>query len=233
MNHLKLIHEYLKDKGSLEGFPSTGYPFVTISRQAGAGGHLLSHVLLTDILKEEDTDLFTGWHVFDREICEIVACDTALHASLEALLSDRHRSEFKDFIESLFTGHSEQYLQQKRMFRVVRLLGLLGKVFIVGCAAALVVRDLPSGVHVRLVASESSRVHGMVKKLQVSREEALKMIHQQDTDRRKNVRTLFNRDVDDPLVYDAVFNTDTTDMHDISAAIIGMLKRRHLKARGA
>ena len=231
MNHLKLIHQYLEEKESLEAIPPTGYPFVTISRQGGAGGHLLAHVLMTDFLAEANQGLFGGWHVFDRELCEIVAEDPELHTTMENLLGERYRSEFSDFMEGLFSGRSEQYLLCKKTFRIVRILGLLGKVVIVGRAGAMVTRDLPQGIHIRLVAPQVARVRWMMRKLKLSKEAAERAVRKQDADRRRMMRAFFNRDVDDPLIYDVVWNSEKSDPHEIAHAVIEMIKLRAAKQR--
>lgn len=231
MNHLKLIHQYLKERGSLEGIPSSGLPFVTISRQVGAGGHLLAHVILTDFLKEADRELFGGWHVFDRELCEIVASDPELETSMEALMAEEHRSEFTEFIESLFSGRSKQYSIQKKTFRIVRMLASLGKVIIVGRAGACVTCDLPGGVHVRVVAPETTRLRWLAKKFRIDKAAARVMLKKQEADRHKLLRTYFNKDVDDPLLYDAIWNSESADMHEIAASVITMIKRRAAAAK--
>ena len=227
MNHLKIIRSYLREKGSLEAVPATGFPFVTISRDAAAGGHLLAHVLVSDFLKEEDQELFGGWHVFDRELCEIVASDPELRTSMENLLTEDYHSEFKEFIDGLFTGRAQQYMQHKKTFRIVRILALLGKVIIVGRAGSLVTRDLASGIQIRLVARETCRARWMMAKLRLTRDEARETIRKQDSDRRKMVRTFFNRDINDPLLYDVVWNSETVEPHEMACSIIQMIKRRY------
>jgi cytidylate kinase len=84
-------------------------------------------------------------------------------------------------------------------------------------------------VRIRLVASRPSRVKWMVHKLHVPHEEAEKLVAQQDAERRKMVKTYFDRDIDDPLLYDAVWNTETADMHEISHSVIEMLRLRTAK----
>jgi cytidylate kinase len=226
MNHLKMLHQYLKEKRRLEDIPATGYPFITISREAGAGGHLLAHVLTTDFLKYAGEDLFEGWHVFDRELCEVIAEDPALQMSMEELLAERYRSEMSEFLDGLFSGRSNQYLQYKRTFQVVRMLATLGKVIIVGRAANLVTAAIPGGIRVRIVASEPARVAWMMRKLKVDKGEARRLVAKQDSDRRKVVRCFFDKDIADPLLYDVIWNSEEVDPHEMSYSLIEMLKFR-------
>jgi cytidylate kinase len=229
MNHLKIIREFLAEKRSLHDVPESGLPFITISREAGAGGHLLSYLLLNDFMKQTDTDLFQGWHVFDRDLCQVIAQDPALRDSVEALVSEQYRSEFQEFIESLFTGRSSQYALYKATFRVVRLLAAVGKVIVVGRGGACVTRDLCGGVHIRLVAEEPRRLLWMMKRFKLTKEEARQWIDRQDNDRRKLIARFFNRDIASPLLYDAVFNTGDLDMHVIAQSVIAMTRSRHAR----
>jgi cytidylate kinase len=224
MNHLKMLRQFLREKRSLGDIPPTGFPFITISRQAGAGGHLLAHVITTDLLAYQDDELFRGWHVFDRELCEVIAQDPELETSMQELMAEQYRSGVAEFVESLFAGRSRQYQRQKKIFAVVRMLATMGKVIVVGRGGALVTRELQAGIHVRLVAPEAERVRWMMRKLKVEKAEALAFCREQESDRRKMARTFFNRDINDPLLYHAVFNSAVMTPHEMSACIIAMLR---------
>lgn len=231
MNHAKLIQRFLAEKRDVTDLPEFGFPFVTISRQAGAGGHLLSYIILTELQKEKDTDLFQGWHVFDRALCEAVAANPATQDSMETLMGEKYRSEFREFMESLFTGRSAQYLTYKTTFRVVRMLSLIGKVILVGRCGSLVTPDLQQGIHIRLVAPEALRVIWMMKRFKLGKEEARELMAKQDADRRKVVKMFFRRDIEDPLLYDVVWNTGTMNLEMVSANVIELIRQR-AKAKG-
>lgn len=226
MNHLQIIQRFLREKRAIEELPAGGFPFVTISRQAGAGGHLLSYVILTEFLKYEKQDLFQGWHVFDKQLCEVIAQDPQVQESIEALARERYRPEFRDFVESLFTGKSSQYTLQKTTFKIVRMLAVLGKVIVVGRAGALVTRDMPLGVHIRLVAPEAQRIVWMMRRFKLTKDEARAAVTKQDSDRKKLMRLFFQRDVDDPLIYDAVWNTGNIGMDVICRSVIELIRTR-------
>lgn len=233
MNHLKLVNQFLDERRDFEDLPDLGFPFVTISRQAGAGAHLLSYVILSEFLKHKESDEFEGWHVFDKDLCEVVAKDPKLQGSMEVLVSEKYRSEFRDFIESLFTGQSSQYLLYKATFKVVRMLAMIGKVIIVGRGSSLVTADLPQGIHLRLVAPKNSRVVWMMKRFKLSKEEAIRAMDKQDADRRKLIKLFFHRDIEDPLLYDAVWNTGKTAMEVITRATVDMISQRVKAAKKA
>jgi cytidylate kinase len=222
-----MIQKFLKEKRDFDDFPEYGFPFVTISRETGAGGHLLAHVINTDYLqKNKDIPLFEGWHVFDRELCELIARDPLLKKDVECLLAEKFKSQFNDFVESLYTGHSEQQDIYKSMAIVVRMLTLIGKVIIVGCAAANITSDLRQGIHVRLVATEANRIARVMKRFKMSKDDARAHITKQDKDRRKLIKTAFNREIDDPLLYDMIWNTSRVSLDVVSEATIALIKLR-------
>lgn len=233
MNHLKLMQKLLKERRDFEDLPEFDFPFVTISRQAGAGAHLLSYVLLSEFLKHRDNELFEGWHVFDKQLCDAIEQDPVWQNTVEALATEEYHSEFTDFLESLFTGKSKQYAHNKSTFRVVRMLAQLGKVILVGRCSSLVTLDLPRGIHIRLVAPHAQRVAWMMKRFKYSRDQARDVIDKQDSDRRKLVKLFFQRDVEDPLLYDAIWNTSRVDMETICHSTVEMIESRGARKRKA
>ena len=61
------------------------YPFITISRQTGVGGHALADKMLEVFSEQEDVEVFGGWRIYDRALCDIVAEDPGFGGSLESL----------------------------------------------------------------------------------------------------------------------------------------------------
>jgi len=233
MNHLKIIHEFLTQRQKLPELYKYGFPFVTISRQAGAGGHVLAYALKSEFDKSPSEPMLEGWHVFDKQLCEVVAEDPLLRDSMGALLTETYHSEFKDFVESLFTGRSRQYLVHKSTFKVVHMLAAIGKVIVVGRGGVCVGRSLPLGVHVRLVAPEAQRIVWMMKRFKLTKDAAREAMVKQDDDRRKLMKTYFNRDIDDPLLYDVVWNTGLVDLSHIVESVMRLLRDRYAVARKA
>jgi len=226
MNHLELVRSYLKEKVSTENIPRTGFPFVAISQQTGTEAHVLAHVIPTDFLKFPSVDMFREWGVFDQKICEVIAEDPQLHSSMNDLQAERFDSEGRQLVEGLMTGRPDQYMQYRRIFQMLRILATLGKSILVGRASPMATHGIPGGVHIRLVAHENSRIRRIMHTMQIGREQARDLIHHQDADRRRVVKTFFDKDIDDPLNYDVVWNTDQVGLHEISRSVIQMLLLR-------
>lgn len=224
-NHLKIVEQFLRDRKEDIEIPESGFPFITISRQTGAGSHLLCDQLLKDF-RTQPSDLFRGWHVFDRLIVEAVAQDPELSRSLEDLVKEHFESEFQDLMDSLIAGMSSHYHLYKKTFQVITMLAAIGKVIIVGRAACCVTEQFTTGIHLRLVAPEADRIAATMKRLKVGNDEARKIMKRKETERRRVLKTFFCKDTDDPLLYDVVWNTSKVEMHEISEAVIQLVQHR-------
>ena len=201
-------------------------PFVTISRQAGAGGHTLAETLVRTMEQEQDTRLFRGWQVFDQRLCEMLIQDSQLDVSMQSLLSEEYRSQIQEFVLGLFGRRSPQYLVMIKMFEAIRTLAAVGKVIIVGRGGSQVTRRLQLGVHVRLVAPESVRVQRMMKLLLQNEEAAWQTVRKQDSDRVRLLQSYFQVNIDDPFLYDAIYNTGVVSAEAIAETIVAIVKCR-------
>lgn len=211
------------------------WPFITLSRQAGAGGRELAQELLRRMGARRDP-LFSDWQVFDSALCQKVAEDPKLRVSLQSLLSEDFRGSVADYLAQLIAGESPQIAVHKRIFETVRSLAAVGKAVIIGRAGSCLTRSWPLGVHVRLTAPKAARVHRMARRFNVPSEEAERWVDEQDRSRARLVRTYFHRDIEDPTLYDAVFNSESLGMPAVAEAILALVAERARSApreRGA
>ncbi|OGW72729.1 MAG: hypothetical protein A2Y02_03110 [Omnitrophica bacterium GWA2_52_12] len=200
-------------------------PFITISRETGAGGHTLASSILNE-MREHTDPAFEGWHMCDQELCKMVADEPGLKVTMKNLLASEYRPVMEDFLEQLIVGVTPQDAVVKKMFEIIRQLALLGKVILVGHGGASLTRDLPGGIHLRLVASLPNRVRRMGKLLGISEARAREEVLEQDKGRAKLVKTFFNRDIHDPLLYDIVWNTDRVSVEEIARLVLQLVKVR-------
>ena len=201
------------------------WPFVTISRQAGAGGHTVAKTILKIIQKQDEQEAgWDGWHVFDQQICEMVLEDKALNVSLESLLEERYQTQIGEFVLELFGRQSPQDLVIKRVAKTVRSLATLGKAIIVGRAGAFITRDLAAGVHIRLVASEAFRIQTLMQQEGISKDAAKALMIQRDQNRKRLLKSHFNAAIEDPLLYHAVWNMDRLSAETVAAATLELIR---------
>jgi len=226
------VMSYAQQSASAHG-EKRRYPFVTISRQAGAGGHTLAKFLLETMNRETDEDLFHGWQIFDQQLYDLLAQDEQLKASLESLLSEEYRSQVQTFVAGIFGRQLDQNIVMTKMFEAIRSLATVGKVIIVGRGGSQATRKLDLGVHVRLIAPEPARVRHLSTLIGQNEEEAKQRMRKQDADRARLVKNHFQVDIGDPLLYDVTWNTGTTPYGVIAEAILSLVKQRMQGATAA
>jgi cytidylate kinase len=223
-NFQKYLKSMIPKVQAMEDLRKGVYPFITISRQTGAGGHTLAEAILREMSKRSGDPLLLGWQMLDQELCQCVLADPKLNVPLEELLTEKHRSELEDSLAQIFSNATPQFAVYRRMFKLIQGLATIGKVIIVGRSGAFLTRNLPGGVHVRLVASYESRVEKMMQQFHQDRAGAEKLVRDQDESRERLVRTYFHQNISDPSHYDAVWNTDRTPIDQIARLVVEMVR---------
>ena len=206
------------------------FPFITISRQAGAGGNALAKVLEENVQKLHAEPLFCGWQLCGPQLRQLLSQDPALKNIVESLRRTEYHSHAEDFIAQFIYGGSSQDVVIKRMFHLMRAFAIHGKVIFVGRGSTLLTRDLPLGIHVRLEASMESRIKRMMPVFGPDAKTVRQVIEEKDKAKADLVKTFFNKNVQDPLLYDMIFNTDRVPIGEIAKLLIEMIRD---KAAGA
>jgi cytidylate kinase len=171
-------------------------PYVAVSRLSGTGG-----VAFATRLGEA-----LDWPVLDGEIVDLIADTFELDGATLHLLDEAKANWVREVLGELMPHqivNLDTYVHH--LGKVMRLVGLHGKVVLVGRGAQLLLpRD--RGLAVRLVASPEERVLRVIERDGVSAADARK--HIDDVDRRRAffVEHYFGRAVDDPTLYDVVLN---------------------------
>jgi cytidylate kinase len=202
------------------------HPFVTISRQAGAGGHTLADALLDVFSRQDDTALFAEWQVFDQKLCEIVASDPMFSHSMDSLVTEEYRTTINDFFHQVLRSTVEQDIVMSRVFRVVRSLASIGKAIIVGRAGSQVTKGMELGVRLRIVAPLDVRIQRMMERSGLNERRARDEVRRLDAHRARLLKNHFRVDIDDPTGYDAVWNTSGVSVEEIAEAVAAILRRR-------
>lgn len=198
-------------------------PFVTISRQAGAGGNSLANAILEELARRKEP-LFQGWRRFNQELCRKVAEEPGLKVSLDSLLKFEYRSEVEDMMEEMIVGNAPQDLVNKKIFQLIHTLAVFGKVIIVGRGGVCLTRNLPAGIHIRLVAPLKLRIKRMGDLLELSEKKANELVLEQDKSRARLMKIYFGKNIDDPLLYDAIWNTGAVSLDQIARLIVQLIE---------
>ncbi len=155
-------------------------PFVTISREAGAGGSTLARGLV-EALNRRDTGS-PPWQSFDRKLVEKVAEDFKITRRLVDSLEDCSHNWLNELLEGLSEEPSRKTVF-RRVAETIQGLAKVGRVVIVGRGGVFITRNRPMGIHVRLTAPIEHRIVHMAKLLDVSPDVAEKRIRDIDRNR--------------------------------------------------
>ena len=215
------------EKRRAEPEPRKQYPFIAISRQAAAGGHSLANAILAEMKSHEEDNLFEGWQLFDQEICHMVAQDKGLRVNLRSLVEEEFYSRIEAYLKEVLMDETPQDVVHRKVMEVVKSVASLGKVIILGRGGTCLTREIPGGIHIRLVAPVETRLKRYKKLIGEDEQKAAReRMKKHDTARAKFIKTYFGRDIDDPLLYDMVWNTETFSAEEMARCVVALVRNR-------
>ncbi len=200
-------------------------PFVTIARQAGAGGNTLKERLVQRLAMIDKAD--PPWSGFDHELIDKVAADHHLSTPLLESLDEGSHSYLDDLLFAGFnlSGKPEptELTVYRRIAKTIRALARVGRVVIVGRGGVFLTEDLPTGVHVNLVAPREHRIEMTRRARNLSHDEAAKWVEQVD----KNREAFFHRHWPKRSLsgesFTVTFNTATLSDEQITEALLPLI----------
>ncbi len=196
-------------------------PAITITRQMGSRALSIGKQL-HERLQAKCLPAQSNWEIFENDLIGRVLEQSDLPVSLAKYYTERSTTFLDDTIEDIVGLHPTAYTINGKCHQTIVRLCQKGHVIVVGRCGNLLTRNFPNVLHVRLVGSISIRTRHIMKCMQMSLAQATKFVRKEDALRRKYAKENFNRsDVNNPLLYDLVINTD--DMPD--NAVIDLIEQ--------
>jgi cytidylate kinase len=180
---------------------------VTISRQTGSGAHEVAEELAKYLQMRTPAEV-PPWTVFDRNLVQKILEEHHLPERMARFLAEDRISEIEDTMDELFGLHPPSWTLVRQTAETILHLVELGKVIIIGRGAGIITRNLDYVFHVRLVGSLEKRLQHVQEFYKLGHKAALEFIHKEDRGRRRYLKKYLNQEIDDPLLYHAVINTD-------------------------
>ena len=218
--------------GKLDAHKQYQRPAVTISRQTGSGGRLVAEKLV-QYLEQHAPKHKCPWTIFDRNLVEKVCEDHDLPKRMAEYLPEDRRSLIDEIMEELVGLHPPSWTLFHQMVETVLHLAEMGNVVLIGRGANLITAKMSNVFHVRIVASMESRqkrVEAMHPHLQGRA--ALDFIEKEEEGRRRFIKQYFKCNLDDPLLYHLIINTDKVPPEE-AAELIGREVVRRCKMEEA
>lgn len=208
---------YIERHFGKKGKAGESKPAITISRAEGAGGLTVSSELARYL--QEKTTSHDEWTIFDQRLVTKVLEVFNLKGVGEFMKED-HKGTVTDAFEEFIGLHPSAWTLVERTNATITRLAQIGNCILVGRGGNLVTKDMPNVFHVRLVASFEKRVEQAMKVFGDDAKTATRYIKKRDQGRKRYVKDNFDADIDDPLIYHIVINTDLVT-HGEAAQLIG------------
>jgi hypothetical protein len=190
------------------GGPESSRPFVTISREAGLDAHAIANTLAALLNARCPTG--ARWTVWDRHSLEAAMKDEGLCETMEQALSGASSAWYLQFSSGLGIGTAgrgpDEFLRERRLALMVRLLARAGRAIIIGCAGVYATQDLTGGVHVRLVAPLARRKGTIAAAMRMSQADAAVELRRVDREREATHRRFCSGKALSPDYFTVTFN---------------------------
>ncbi|MDM8522575.1 cytidylate kinase-like family protein [Desulfococcaceae bacterium HSG8] len=178
-------------------------PLITISRNIGCGGAEIAR----SVAAELDLELY------DDQRLQEEALKMGLHSEDLKSLDEKAPGLF----DRILNRKPELYFEFTEA--VVYKAAKQDSGVILGHGSQLLLRDFGCAFHVLIHTNEPARIENMVNRQGVSRNIAKKLIRRKDNEQKGFFRFAFQRDWDDPSLYDLIINTEKLG-NDLAAKLI-------------
>jgi len=200
-------------KETISGKSARGEPFVTISRETGAGGIQFGEQLCK-YLNSSDEKRSHNWKSFEKNLLEQITAEHDLPAEMAKYIPEKNISEMQDLLEQLFSLHPSKESMIRKASNTVLHLAMLGNVILIGRGANIITSHLECGVHIRLIDSLGKKIKNIQDIFSISKSEAVKFIREEDKGRKLYIKKFFSCDIENPSLYSAVINLSRISTDD-------------------
>ncbi len=179
-------------------------PLITISQSMGSDGENIAGLVAEQL----------NYELYDDDKLQNIAIEMGLHHEKLVSLDEKAPG----LLDRILSNKPELYLDymESVIFEVAR----NGEGVIIGHGSQMLLRDFGCAFHVRIHASQSTRVQNLMEKQGISREAGEKLIHKFDHRQSGFFRYAFNMRWDDPSLYDVVINTKKMSVNTAAKLIL-------------
>jgi len=205
------------------------FPFITISREYGCQGFDVGDLLAEELNKIGKPQL--PWAVYDKELLDKVKDQFKIsNQELEELkdLTKKVRSEYLEMFITTFSQTKPQRAVYKKLFKTIKRLALQGNVILIGRGSAIITKDIPKGVHIRLQAREEWKVNRIMGIEKCNKNTARKIVRERSKERESYVLKYLKVDVNDISYYDLTVNNERNSKEEIVKLILELMKLKGL-----
>jgi cytidylate kinase len=167
-------------------------PLITISQNPGSEGIKVARLVADGL----------SLKVYDDVELEKISSELGIHAEYLKGLDEKAPGLFN----RILSDKPELYLDY--MENIVYEVARQGEGVIMGHGSQMLLRDFGCAFHVRVHASELTRLQNIIDQHGLSREAAKKLMHKIDDQQKGFFKFAFHMEWDDPSLYDLIINTE-------------------------
>jgi cytidylate kinase len=184
------------------------YPAVTITRQTGARAISIGKLLISQLHEKQDPEA-PPWTLFEKDLIKQVLRNDNLPEDLAKFFPEDPRHYLDDTMEEIAGLHPPAFVINEKCHQLLKNLCKRGHVVIIGRCGNILTCGMPSVLKVRLVGSLQVRIQSIVKLFEFDEKQAMAYLKKEDILRKRYAKENFGiTDIDNPLLYDLVINTD-------------------------
>ena len=200
-------------------------PIITISRETGIGAVAICEKLI-EYFNHYAINDYNDWTYFDRDLIEKIMEDHHLPEHFRKYLSEEKQLKIDSwFGEILGISPSKLSLHHKTAQTILKL-AAYGNVIVVGRGANIIMAKIPNAFHIRFVAPLSFRIENAMQLYNVDRKTATDFIKEEDESRKNYLWKYFHKNIEDPLLYHSIVNTNLLEFEEIAEMIGHCVIRR-------
>lgn len=196
--------------------------FVTISRAGGAGGHTIAQMLVNRLNALDPGE--EPWALWDRALVEKICGDLKIAQDVVESLEVSGRTWLEDFLAGLSMESDQTEAKvYGRVVASIRALAQKGRVVIVGRGGVYITRNMPGGVHLRLVAPLEYRARYMARQLGLSFDQAMAHVRQLDHQRAAFFQRYWPKEMRAPEVFSVTINTSLVSEECVVESVLPLV----------
>ncbi len=196
-------------------------PVVTVSRQPGS--------IVNELVQRLSAEL--NLDIIDSKIINGVAESVKMSERVVSQLDEKTRDILDNWI--LYLKETRFLLTDNYVYHLVKVIGTIGKkggAIVIGRGANLILPPEET-LRVRFIAPMETKIRNMVREFDITEEEARKQIVLKEAERRDSVKRYFKVNIEDPVNYDLIINTEFMGADNIVGVIKSALKLRKAPSR--
>ncbi len=199
---------------------------ITISRQFGAGGRTLGEMVADNL----------GYEFYDNEVIQMVSTKAKVSMDSVAALEKKTSGIFKKLMADIVPKSLKELMVSRKqetideeiyvdiLQKIITEIAESGNAVIIGRGSQYILKDRENTFHVLITADGNDRKKFLEEKYDLTHEQAIRAVDQDDRRRANLYRNFGVTDYDQPDRYHLVLNTSKLDFDTACELICELIK---------